>query len=182
MVSSFSEVRVGSNICLDRSSGSPQFVLLCDVQPRNLTQGIRSAVPTPRRIWTTEPDDVVIYEALDGESPDFNPRFFMSDFRLLLMPGIIPGIPVLDIAEINGGLVFNTLVTSNLTSNLTILPDLPRRDAESIGQLVFEEILGSYTCMVENEYGADAATTIISECDGKCFYCNGIGRYKQRCL
>ena len=172
MVSSFSEVRIGSNICLNRSISSPQFILYCDIRPTNLTQGIRSAIPTPRRVWsTTDPNDVTIYEALDREIPAFNPEFFTSGFRQLLIPGVIPGTPVLDILRINGGLVINTSVTSNLTNNRTILPNLPRRDAEFLRGLVFDEILGSYTCMVENEYGADAATTVITECRGKFACC-----------
>ncbi len=79
------------------------------------------------------------------------------------MPGTIPGSTVLDISRIPGALDFSTHVSSNLT-NPAILPDLPWRDQEYIRDLIFDEILGSYTCMVENVYGSDMATTVISEC------------------
>ena len=136
--------------------------------PPNLIEGIRSAIPTPIRVWTTDPNDLIIYEALDGELPEFNPGFFEGGFRQFLIPGIPSNTTVLDFFGINGGLIFNTSITTGLT-NPAILPELERRDAEFIGELVFDEILGSYTCIVENEYGADAATTVVTDCASK-FY------------
>lgn len=163
MVSSFERVPIGFNVCLNRANDKFQFALLCDIEPPDVDLGIRTPIPVPLRTWTTDPNNVVIYEALDGDDPMFNPEFFVDGFRQLLMPGVLSGPPILDIQEVRGALLFDGSAINSL-ANSSILPDLPRRDAEFIRDLVFDEILGSYTCLVQNEYGIDVATTVVSEC------------------
>ena len=157
------EIRIGTDICINRNT-FVRFDLLCDKQPVNLDEGIRTALPTPNRTWTTDPNNTVISSAPFGEESDFNPEFFEDGFRPLLLPGLV-GYPIS--LGPQGELTLSTLILKNLT-NPNILPDLVRRDAEFIRNLVIDEFLGTYTCQVENEYGFDTATTTISEC-GKHF-------------
>ena len=153
-------VPIGSNICLNRTLQSQRFVLLCDIEPVNLTAGIRTALPTPNRTWTTDPDNIVITSALDGDAPELNLDFLQSENGMIFLPGLIEP-AILDVSRSDGVLAFSTEVSQ---FNPEILPDLVERDRDTIRELVFEEILGSYTCMVENVYGFDLATTLVTEC------------------
>ena len=162
------EIRVGTDICIN-SSMSIYFFLLCDVRSVNLTERIRTALPTPNRTWTMDdPDNMITFSTPINADPLLNPAFFESGLRQLLLPGLV-GHPLL-IAP-SGELIISIVITQNLT-NQTLLPDLPSRDAGFIRGLVISEILGTYTCLVENEYGCDTATTTIYEC----------GKQNQKCI
>ena len=152
-------IKVGTDICIQRNRPT-RFDLLCVIQDVDLTEGIRISLPTPTRTWSTDPQNTVIFESSINVDPTFNPDFFEDGFRQILLPGLV-GHP-LSIGT-QGSLLFSLGFEQNLT-NPNILPDLPRRDSEYIRDLVFDEILGTYTCLVENEYGCDTATTTISEC------------------
>ena len=151
---------IGTNICVSRFYFI-QFELRCFIQQVHLSEGIRTVVPTPNRTWTTDPENIVIYSAPDNvHDPEIESEFFEDSFRQLLLPGLV-GNPL---STSSTGLTFTFgPVEMNLT-NPDILPDLPRRDQRFIRNLIFDELLGTYTCLVENEYGFDVATTIISEC------------------
>ena len=135
--------------------------MLCELRAVDLSDGIRTPRPTPNRTWTTDPNNLIITTGLLGDFPEINEEFFSGGFRQLLLPGVLRGPP--NFSLFSGGLEFSTHVFSNLTDS-AILPELQDRHSESIRDLIFDEILGTYTCLVENEYGSDVATTVISEC------------------
>lgn len=151
-------VDVGTNFCLSRSLNY-QFGLRCQIHFVDLNNRIRTPIPSSVRKWTTDPNNLVIYEASEYDLPEFNPDFFSGGNRPLLLPGVLD-FPILDIQQSRrlGAIWFNSHVSGNVT-----LPGFPQ-DSETIRDLIFDEILGSYTCQVGNVYGSDVATTVISEC------------------
>ncbi len=164
------DVDIGDNVCINRTATPPPSINLdCAIEALNLENGIRSVVPDPQRIWTFVDDavgsqTVEIYNETDGESiTQANEEFYDTDFRAIFRPEALMGVDNFLLVQ-TGRLTMNVIVTSNLT-NPNILPgQLPQRDAAFIQELVVDELLGTYTCLVENVYGSDTATTEIREC------------------
>ena len=154
-------VTIGEDICLDRDIMNNRFDLLCAIQDVDLDADvpIRTSLPTPNRTWTTDPNDFLIYTSPTNEDAEIDPGFYQGN-RILFSPGLP--------AEDNfrpgpqGSLQLSVLVTRNLTS--AVLPDSDRLDAPFLSMVVFDELLGTYTCRVENVYGFDEATTRVTEC------------------
>ena len=143
-------VNVGTSICLNRSVDQ-YFHLACQFnrQPANIT-------------WTAGPNNTVILKApVQDYMAEINPDFFADGYKQLLKPGVLYPSPLRVFSS--EYLAFTTHIHNNLT-NPEILPNLPQRDREFIRNLVFDEILGNYTCLIENEYGYDMATSVVSEC------------------
>ena len=148
-------IDIGTNICLNRSLDY-RFTLQCRGESVYLERGIRSTAPFPTRTWTTSPNDLVISEANERDNPEFNPDFFASGNKVLFTPGLLT-FPILEI--FHRGLSLNTRIIGNAT-----LPGGEYLHQDDIRRMVFDEILGNYTCQLENVYGSGAATTVISEC------------------
>lgn len=102
-----------------------------------------------------------MYIGVDGTSHEI-----LDDF-LVANPLFIPGVvfpPPFDTSSSSGTLLLFT-EARNLSSP-TLAP--PGVNQGNVRDEVFNELLGEYICSVENAYGDDSATTIISECSGKC--------------
>lgn len=115
------------------------------------------AVPIPVRAW--DKDGLFVYVGLAGVEHNFREEFLEAN--PLLMPGVVFP-PPLDIGSSSGSLRLSTLA-SNLSMPMFAPPGV---DQSNVRDEVFNELLGTYTCIVENEYGTDQAVTTISECDG----------------
>ena len=104
-----------------------------------------------------------IYNATDGVTPEINPEYY-EDTRILFAPGVVPGVPIFAFTgQVSGGLTFNPDVTMNATDLAVGIPE-DQRVYTSLRELVVEDIVGTYTCRVENEFGFDEATTVVSFC------------------
>ena len=115
------------------------------------------AFPVPTRTWSKDSEE--IYSEKDGVTPMFNMTFLMNN--PVFMPGAVFPAP-LGVGFTTGNLRIDT-TAENLTMPLLV----DGVSDENVKDTVFENLLGTYTCNVENEYGFDQATSVISDCDGK---------------
>ena len=123
---------------------------------------MESPVPIPTPIRTWEKDSLILYSV----TPEFNTTFLMTGQNVVFMMGVVNP-TVLDISSQSGS---GSLVFDPTASNITV-PFLDLGITETtFRQVVFNQILGTYTCSASNVFGTDTATTIIREC-GECVRC-----------
>lgn len=142
--------RVGANFCLERGE-TEEIILLCPI-----IQECPLAFPRAIRGW--DKDGIFVYVGLDGI--DYMLRDEFLDANPLFIPGVVFPSPF-DIRTGSTGSLRLSTAASNISMPTFVPPGANVRDE------VFDRLLGIYTCIVENEYGDDTATTIISECGRK---------------
>ena len=152
------QFKIGADFCIPRGDRRT-YTISCDVNSDSTsTQSI--AFPTPDRAWLMEGD--LLYQANVGEIPNIRESidfFSSSPNRLLLFPDVV--LPNVLQTTVYGGLVFN-LITDNITLSPSMLPPGVTRD--NFRDAVLDAVLGEWTCTVNNTFGVDSATSIITEC------------------
>ena len=137
--------------------------LKCDIIRRNLPANIPGAFPQPERTW--EKDEVTYYSATPWAYPVITPEFMTKNS--LMMQGLTT--PDVLEASVDGSLVFNSQFTLKNTS-LVMFP--PGTTSASAKRMIFESLLGTWTCSVNNSLGNDSCSSTIREC----------GRYLHVCV
>ena len=142
---------VGTDFCLERL----QTESLYNIELKCRTQegeSISPALPQPTIQWKL--NDNLVYHR---ENRSFDMDFLLTGDNLLFMPGYI--YPTVLLVEPDS-LVFN-LQALNFTLVTYSFPDI---SDSNIQDKLFDLLLGEWTCIQSNTYGASIATTMISEC------------------
>ena len=150
--------KIGTNICLEFGSNSPartRTTLDCDIIQRNLSANIPGAFPQPERTW--KKDGVTYYSAMLGNTPVITPEFMTKNS--LMMQGLTT--PDVLEASVDGSLVFNSQFTLKNTS-LVMFP--PGTTSASAKRMIFESLLGTWTCGVNNSLGNESCSSTIRKC------------------
>ena len=141
---------IGAEICISRNS--PSIIsLTCQVP-----YGPPLPYPNPYRTWTK--DESIIHATEHGENP--NITSFLNG-RTLLMSGSLHPAPLT--AKKDGSIILSTKV-DRISSPSLFKEGYSLDDA---GDDVFKFVLGTWRCSVNNSYGTDVVTTVITDC-GKC--------------
>lgn len=129
----------------------PEFITLeCE--------SVNNAQPTPVRTWFK--DGEVVYSETVGFSIDLDSEYLMQ--RPILTPGVLNPITLTLLSA--GTVIYNYLVF-NITMPQALPDDFTLQQAR---QEVFEILLGTWTCIVNNTLGSTPPITYtIREC-GKC--------------
>ena len=150
--------KIGTNFCLEFGSTSPartRATLDCDIIQRNLPTNIPGAFPQPERTW--EKDGVTYYSATLENTPVITPEFMTKNS--LMMQGLTT--PDVLEASVDGSLVFNSQFTLKNTS-LVMFP--PGTTSASAKRMIFESLLGTWTCSVNNSLGNESCSSTIRKC------------------
>ena len=161
--------RIGADFCISENDVQRTrliLILRCDIQHR--VPGVTPlAYPIPDRTWTR--NGVEVYTAQDGRSTAdaiLESNFFMEGRNLILFPGVVERrFPL--ITSIRGALAFSTIhPTDNLTTDPVLLLDLAERGINSTNfrRRLFEQILGTWSCSVNNSIGRESPQSFIREC------------------
>ena len=161
------QFKIGADFCIPRGD-SRAYTISCFINDNSRIQS--SAFPTPDRAWLMEGD--LLYRTDAYENPNIR-EFLELDFftssesrdRISLAPDAISP-SVLQSTEY-GGLIFN-LIAENITLPVSMLP--PGVTLSNFRDAVLDAVLGEWTCVVNNTFGVDSATSIIIECGT---YCTG---------
>ena len=159
-----SEYRIGTNFCLDfegplqRTSAT----IDCQIVQRSSKDNIPGAFPIPDHTWDRE--GIILYSAIvQDPNPLLEMDFFMEN--PYLMPGLVdPAHFPLAFLKYTGSLRFNHLFTNLSMAGMMadVYPaNISVRDAQ---RLVFNNILGTWTCTANNSLGGESCSSTIREC------------------
>ena len=150
--------RVGADFCVNRSS-EEIIQLSCDLLDENLAQRTSIAFPCPSRKWYK--DDVLLYSVdLVGRNVyrGMNHNFFDIESNGVLRYGIVEPPPLymfqngeLLLAFEASELAFPEFAPEGVT-NATMVDD------------VFDALIGTWRCELQNVVGKYIAETTITEC------------------
>ena len=149
--------KIGANFCLEFGSTSPtrtRATLDCHIIQRNLPTNIPGAFPQPKRTW--KKNGVTYYSATVGDVPVITPEFMMTH-PLLQGPVTFDAFRTRN----SGSLFFNSQFTLRNTS-LVMFP--PGTTPASAKRMIFESLLGTWTCSANNSLGNDSCSSTIREC------------------
>lgn len=147
--------RIGANFCINANENR-NIVLVYEIKIYNTP----SAVPEPIRTWTKDGHTIYSQLAGDRNTPEINKTFLMQGRNVVFMPGLIIPQPLNPTRFGELGIRLSAQGEGNITMEMPHI-GLTR---ETFAGVVFEEILGVYTCSVSNVYGQDTAQTTIREC------------------
>ena len=148
--------KIGTNFCLEFGSTSPartRGTLDCDIIQRNLSANIPGAFPQPERTW--EKDGVTYYSATPWADPVITPEFMTTN---PLLQGLMSNALT---AQTSGSLVFKSHFTL-WNNSLVMFP--PGTTSASAKRMIFESLLGTWTCSVNNSLGNESCSSTIREC------------------
>ena len=137
---------IGADFCLQRNTNT-SVALRCNLLQTNHS----SPVPKPIRIWHKDGD-------LLSNGTNISQTFFRE--RKLLILGVLTPPNFILLGSAFSVLFLNTSVDNVTTSDL-LEDDVP---IEVARDMLFDLLLGEFTCSVQNVYGMDTATTVIQEC------------------
>lgn len=148
---------IGSDFCLTRVT-SPlieRIYIICDEIQGQLS------FPIPTRVWKKNGVEMSSTVPHMNTMATFSKNFSTATNSTLFIPGVIDPPPIELFSKF---IVLNNVNGHYITlTNQSLAPGI-----ESIAEgAVFDQMLGTYTCSLENEYGSDSATTVITECPGK---------------
>ena len=141
---------VGAKIFISRNS--PVIISLACQIP----YGPPLPYPNPNRTWTK--DESIVHTTEHGKYP--NITSFLST-GTLMMPGSLDPAPLT--AKKDGSIVLSTQVSRISSPNLF-------KEGYSLDDArddVFKFVLGTWTCGVNNSYGTDVVTTVITDYGNK---------------
>ena len=149
--------KIGTNFCLEFGRGWTH--IHCNIVQRNLPANTPGAFPQPERTW--KKDGVTYYSATVGDNNFvINPEFVMTN--PLLMEGLVRS-RALTVTRWRGAgsLVLYTRLTLANNSLLMFPPGTTRASAE---RMIFESLLGTWTCSVNNSLGNESCSSTVREC------------------
>ena len=146
------EYKIGTNFCLKFGTWA---YIHCNIIQRNLPANKPGAFPQPERTW--KKDGVTYYSATVGDNPVINPEFMMTN--PLLMEGLV-SYKALQATRM-GSLILNSWFTLANNSLVMFPPGTTRGSAE---RMIFESLLGTWTCSVNNSLGNESCSSTVREC------------------
>ena len=144
--------KIGTNFCLTFDTRA-YTTLKCDIIQRNLHANIPGAFPQPERTW--EKDEVTYYSATPWAYPVITPEFLTTN---PLLQGLMSNALT---ARTSGSLVFNSQFTLG-NNSLVMFP--PGTTSASAKRMIFESLLGTWTCGVNNSLGNESCSSTIRKC------------------
>ena len=146
-------------------------ILDCNIIRRNLAEDTPGASPKPDRMW--KKDGVTYYSARLGDVPMPTGEFMMT-YPLLASEVKTPDALV---GSVGGSLAFTS---DFILTNLTMVMLTPGTTPTTARRLIFESLLGTWTCSVNNSLGTETCSSTVREC-GRCWcLCDGV--LVQSCL
>ena len=115
-------------------------------------------IPNPQRTWMRNND--VVYTAELGAAPDAS-EFIMNN--TILMPGVLDP---QTFTVLSDGQIFFTYQVENISAP-GMIPDV--MSTEAAERILFNLLLGTWTCSASNELGSDSITYTIRECGMLCY-------------
>lgn len=117
-------------------------------------------IPNPQRTWMR--NNNVVYTAELGAAPDAS-EFFMNN--TILTPGTLDPQPF---TVLSGGQIFFNYQVDNISAP-GMIPDV--MSIEAAERILFNLLLGTWTCSASNELGSDSVTYTIRECGERIMCC-----------
>ena len=163
--------KIGTNFCLEYNTSVESRTMVnlrCDIG--NLDRNLATNTPQvfPRNVPITwKKNGVTYYSNQTGTvvtdiviSPDFimaNPLLISGNQRLEDPQALMPS------QESDDSLCFNSRFTLR---NLTLIVLPPGTTPETARRMIFESLLGTWTCTAANSLGNETCTSTIRECGG----------------
>ena len=141
---------IAENFCVDRDNDT---VVMLECEIPNDPSNPPTPQPLPLQSWFK--DGELVYTAPLDNTPD------IDDFTMdnpVLIPGVL--VPTTFTASADGTISYSTEVM-----NITFLPQLPpSTTTEQARQMLFDLLLGNWTCVANNSLGTSSVTYTIREC------------------
>lgn len=147
------EYKIGTNFCLKFGRG--WTYIHCNIVQKNLPANTPGTFPQPERTW--KKDEVTYYSATVGDNPVINPEFMMTN--PFLMEGLVR-YRALE-ATRRGSLILYTRFTL-VNNSLVMFPSGTTR--ASAERMIFESLLGTWTCSANNSLGNESCSSTVREC------------------
>ena len=141
---------IAENFCVDRDNDT---VVMLECEIPNDPSNPPTPQPLPLQSWFK--DGELVYTAPLGTIPDIED--FVMD-KQVLMPGVLD--PTTFTADGDGTISYSTVVMN--ISIPVFLP--PNTTIEQARQMLFDLLLGNWTCVANNSLGTSSVTHIVREC------------------
>ena len=159
--------KIGTDFCLEFNGTSIARTVVdlrCDVinTRDNRPTGVPQVFPEPPQ-QTWDKDGLTYYSLPTAVDPIgmINSEFFMTYPLLMLGLPAMPRNPLQPSPFIDGSLIFTSTFTfGNLTMSV-LPPGVTRERAE---RTAFENLLGTWTCSLNNSLGTETCSSRVREC------------------